>query len=451
MEEYNPFLYEADKAMSQFTPNDILAKEVIKKSGIKTEKNVTPEHLTFAYKAGLWNGLVGTVKSIPELASLISKGIQLIFDDEFRKEFNEEYKEWKELCDNYNDSDTYVGCAWDILWERIKDAHTTGSSPQIAQQYGKSTIDVVTIPLTMVKAGKLGKISKVMDLLDPMNHLTKFIGKGVNIAFNRAGKGFKYIINTAGKNFKRYELRFKIDGNTLYCGIPNGKISIIDKLKQADIEKLPVDENGIRIADIDGEAIPIGNQKSIDPIVGKNAEKIFNSAQELAEDIIKNRSTIRNVLDSKIGKEYAKKYFEKMVKKGDFETWYNNVFKKYDLGEPLNFEVHHIIPISVLKENKALQELLLWAEKNGKKFDFNGLDNAIPLQKKRLKYEISGHANHPDYDKAIIDKIKNITNSKILKNEEKLDAIQNIIDKTKIKLEKEVLLGNKDVNDIINF
>ena len=103
------------------------------------------------------------------------------------------------------------------------------------------------------------------------------------------------------------------------------------------------------------------------------------------------------------------------MKKGDFETWYNNVFKKYDLGEPLNFEVHHIIPISVLKKNKALQELLLWAEKNGKKFDFNGLDNAIPLQKKRLKYEISGHANHPDYDKAIIDKIKNITNSKILK------------------------------------
>ena len=48
-----------------------------------------------------------------------------------------------------------------------------------------------------------------------------------------------------------------------------------------------------------------------------------------------------------------------MVKKGDFETWYNNVFKKYDLGEPLNFEVHHIIPISVLKDNEALQELLL--------------------------------------------------------------------------------------------
>ena len=142
-----------------------------------------------------------------------------------------------------------------------------------------------------------------------------------------------------------------------------------------------------------------------------------------------------------------------MVKKGDFETWYNNVFKKYDLGEPLNFEVHHIIPISVLKKNKALQELLLWAEKNGKKFDFNGLDNAIPLQKKRLKYEISGHANHPDYDINLDEKITEIITSprNLNKPEKAFEEIQELIKNTKNKLEKEVLLGNKDVNDIIDF
>jgi len=311
VEEYNPFLYEADKAMSQFNPNDILAKEVIKQSGIKTEKGVTPGHLTFAYKAGLWNGLVGTVKSIPELASLISKGIQLIYDEEFRKEFSNEYEKWKAKCDKDNDSDTYVGCAWDMLWEKIKQAHTTGSSPQIAQQYGKSTIDLVTIPLTMVKAGKLGKINKIMDLLDPMNHLTKFIGKGVNIAFNRAGKGFKYVINTAGKNFKRYELRFKIDGNTLYCGIPNGKISIIDKLKQADIEKLPVDENGLRIADIDGEAIPIGNKNALEKI-GEAVENTLEQLKKLgwkADDInlfnntFKGAQTLENAKSWKLLKD----------------------------------------------------------------------------------------------------------------------------------------------------
>ena len=142
-----------------------------------------------------------------------------------------------------------------------------------------------------------------------------------------------------------------------------------------------------------------------------------------------------------------------MVKKGDFETWYNNVFKKYDLGEPLNFEVHHIIPISVLKDNEALQELLLWAEKNGKKFDFNGLDNAIPLQKKRLKYEISGHANHPDYDNAIDEKITEIITSprNLNKPEKAFEEIQELIQKSKDILEKDVLLGTKDVNQITKF
>ena len=142
-----------------------------------------------------------------------------------------------------------------------------------------------------------------------------------------------------------------------------------------------------------------------------------------------------------------------MVKKGDFETWYNNVFKKYDLGEPLNFEVHHIIPISILKDNEALQELLLWAEKNGKKFDFNGLDNAIPLQKKRLKYEISGHANHPDYDNAIDEKITEIITSprNLNKPEKAFEEIQELIQKSKDILEKDVLLGTKDVNQITKF
>ena len=319
VEEYNPFLYEADKAMSQFTPNDILAKEVIKKSGIKTEKGVTPEHLTFAFKVGLWNGLVGTVKSIPELASLISKGIQLIYDEEFSNEFSNEYEKWKAKCDKDKDSDTYVGCAWDMLWEKIKQAHTTGSSPQIAQQYGKSTFDLITIPLTMVKAGKLGKINKIIDLLDPISNTMKIAGKTVKVTFNTTRRTFKYVINTAGKNFKRYELRFKIDGNTLYCGIPNGKISIIDKLKQVDIEKLPVDENGLRIADIDGEAIPIGNKKNIETILYKTTklpklgEKLNvseygisakNSAKDkMTPDHIPSFAALKKYLENKLGRK----------------------------------------------------------------------------------------------------------------------------------------------------
>ena len=139
-----------------------------------------------------------------------------------------------------------------------------------------------------------------------------------------------------------------------------------------------------------------------------------------------------------------------MVKKGDFETWYNNVFKKYDLGEPLNFEVHHIIPISILKEKEALQELLLWAEKNGKKFDFNGIDNGMMLQKKSLKLDVNGHASHKKYSDAINKKITEIINNSPTQKKA-FEEIQGLIKKAKNKLEKEVLLGNKDVNDIVNF
>ena len=329
VEEYNPILYEVDKAISQFTPSDIIAKEVIKKSGIKTEKNVTPEHLTFAFKVGLWNGLVDTVKSIPELASLQHKGMQFLYDGDFRKELIDKFDEWIEKCNKYNDSDTYVGCAWDMLWEHIKQAHTTGSSPKIAQQYGKSTFDLITIPLGMVKAGKLGKINKFMDLLDPISNTMKAAGKTVKVTFNTTRRTFKYVINTAGKNFKRYELRFKIDGNTLYCGIPNGKISIIDKLKQADIEKLPVDENGIRIADIDGEAIPIGNKNALEKI-GEAVENTLEQLKKLGwttDDInlfnntFKGAQTLENAKSWKLLKEAGSKYvfkdkklFEKFTK-----------------------------------------------------------------------------------------------------------------------------------------
>ena len=79
------------------------------------------------------------------------------------------------------------------------------------------------------------------------------------------------------------------------------------------------------------------------------------------------------------------------------------------------------------------------------------MDNAIPLQKKRLKYEISGHANHPDYDKAIDKKITEIINDSDGNNMLAFDRIKKLTQKSKDILEKEVLLGTKDVNQITKF
>lgn len=178
--------------------------------------------------------------------------------------------------------------------------------------------------------------------------------------------------------------------------------------------------------------------------------KIFKNVDELVTDIVRNRKKVRDVMDTKEGIEYAKKYFDKYVNGEQFEEWWAYA-KRYDLKDDLNFEVHHVIPIKVFEKNKQLQELLYWAHKQGEKFDFNGIDNGIPLQKKKAKIDLNGHTNHPKYDVAITDKINTILNNPILDDLDKFNEIQSLIKSIKDKLEKEVLLGTKDVNQIINF
>ncbi|MBP2617887.1 BMFP domain-containing protein YqiC [Chryseobacterium jejuense] len=73
------------------------------------------------------------------------------------------------------------------------------------------------------------------------------------------------------------------------------------------------------------------------------------------------------------------------------------------------------------------------------------------MQKKKAKIDLNGHTNHPKYDEAMTKKINSILNDVDLNNNEKFDDIQTLINNTKQKLEAEVLLGNKDVNEIIEL
>ncbi|WP_047789797.1 AHH domain-containing protein [Tenacibaculum mesophilum] len=184
--------------------------------------------------------------------------------------------------------------------------------------------------------------------------------------------------------------------------------------------------------------------KKIDDIV-----KVFKNVDELVSSILKNRKKVREVLDTEEGIAYAQKYFKKYVKDQNFEEWWAYA-KRYDLKDDLNFEVHHVIPIKVFEKNKELQELLFWANQQEKKFNFNGIDNGIPLQKKKAKIDLNGHTNHPKYDIAITDKINDIlTNAK--NEQDAFNKIINLINDTKNKLERDVLLGDMDVNQITSF
>ena len=196
-----------------------------------------------------------------------------------------------------------------------------------------------------------------------------------------------------------------------------------------------------------------GVKKVGEEIKKVKVKKIFNSAQEFAEDIVKNKTNIRkNILDLAETKDYARKYFDTVVKEGDFDDWFKNNFSKYEKGT-LNFEAHHIIPIDVLKTNPYLQKLLFDLKKADPNFsfDFNGIDNGMMLQKKSLKLDVNGHASHKKYSDVIDTKITEICSNKELSDIEKFDKIEDLIKNAKNKLEKEVLLGNKDVNDIVDF
>jgi hypothetical protein len=173
----------------------------------------------------------------------------------------------------------------------------------------------------------------------------------------------------------------------------------------------------------------------------KNLPEIGDKLTDWVKVVKKSRSEIRKVLTTDPGKAYLKKYFDKFVNQGSFEEWFDNV-RNFKLGRDLNFEVHHIFPVNILENNQELQRIL-----NKFNFDFNGMDNAIPLQKKSVKFDVNGHANHPDYDRAIQEQVDNIMESS-LSDESKFNSIKNLIEKTKNKLETDVLLGNKDVNNI---
>lgn len=83
-------------------------------------------------------------------------------------------------------------------------------------------------------------------------------------------------------------------------------------------------------------------------------------------------------------------------------------------------------------------------------FDFNGIENGIPLQKKNIKFDIDGHASHPRYDDSIANTIEKIASSD-LDDLSKFEKVKVLIESAKSKLEVEVLLGSKNVNDIISF
>jgi hypothetical protein len=174
----------------------------------------------------------------------------------------------------------------------------------------------------------------------------------------------------------------------------------------------------------------------------KDLPEIGDKLTDWVKIISKSRREIRKILTTAEGMEYLRKYFSSKVNVGSFEEWFDKV-KNFELDRDLNFEVRHIFPVNILENNQELQRIL-----NKFNFDFNGVDNAIPLQKKSLKFDRTGHANHPQYDRLMEQKINNIL-LEVVDGNDAFEKIKELIGNTKKKLETDVLLGDKNVNSII--
>ncbi len=48
-----------------------------------------------------------------------------------------------------------------------------------------------------------------------------------------------------------------------------------------------------------------------------------------------------------------------------------------DIFKGSDFNAHHVLSVNLIYNNEILQEILIWAVENGKKFDFNSIDNLI--------------------------------------------------------------------------
>ena len=233
-------------------------------------------------------------------------------------------------------------------------------------------------------------------------------------------------------------------------------------------------ENGIKRAEgTDWYKVePNGTTTKVDPPVNEctnctgdgvdmGAKRIPKNADEYATYIYETRSDIRkNIIDLPESKQLALEYFNKInnSSKGlndlEFKDWLEKTFK-HEKGT-LNFEAHHVIPVDVLTTNPELKNLIFELQKSDLnfKFDYNGIENGMMLQKKSNALEINGHTSHKKYNEAISKKISEIIN-KYPKNisgfKNAFDEIEDLIQTAKQKLKNDVLLGTKDVNDIINF
>lgn len=215
--------------------------------------------------------------------------------------------------------------------------------------------------------------------------------------------------------------------------------------------------------------------KSLQNILEKGDEIAVNAAEVYTQNAnIRNRVILgKGALEKAFNKPVVSAYIERFKKmeildvsgkkldvtqfnesqiqelfEGKYALYYNGKMRE------ITFEAHHIVPKELLLD-PDLRELHIFVKNNTNKFDFNGLDNGIPIHKYSKEFkELGGHGNHPDYSKLTKKKILQIKEYSLNRHRKydqylfEENLLQHIND-TREDITKQVIDESKKINDLI--
>ena len=183
-------------------------------------------------------------------------------------------------------------------------------------------------------------------------------------------------------------------------------------------------------------------------ILGKGAlEKVFNKPVVSAYIERFKKYDILDINGDKIDINPSNESQIKELFEGKYALYYKGKMRE------LSFEAHHIVPKELLLD-PDLRELHIFVKNNKDKFDFNGLDNGIPVHKYSKEFkDLGGHGNHPDYSKLTKKRIEEIRENSFIDgdfNQKIFEAkLFKHINDTRNDIVKQVIEESKKINNLI--
>ncbi|MCC9073523.1 fibronectin type III domain-containing protein [Flavobacterium sp. F-65] len=411
--DYNSFPAQVYSYATLTVLNDKLTSIITNKNPY-TDK-YSSSRASFAFTCGIWNGFVGAVGGIPEGASMIIKLITN--EDKTRTNLLTAFSkfEWQTI-------ETLASEQWNKY---------TSNPCMVSYGTGEVGFIVVSCFYGAGEAKGLATFFQTLDKLDAVGALiskvSKFAGKVIKPILNTSGKAFKFVLREGAEFIRDSRLVIRPSSN-LYCGFPILDIKLIrkgaqfteDEIKtlkskvdeainaEGGIEKLPLDENGNRILEIEinGEKTPVilGSDEGLEKV-----GKITDDAIEFAEGLVGGvrKYNIAGELANGV-KQVSRKVSlgsKSMILKWkvvngsiDFtsdaaKSNLRSQIKNF-LGTKSGIDAHHVLPLG-----RCEHPIVQAAARNG--YHPNLPESILGLEHYDEALQVGLHQNHPAYDNFI--------------------------------------------------